>query len=136
MFKYVVAISLAISVVGCTEQKEETAETPKIEKKEDLVVVKDGLFTEYYPGKKQIKFQGQQDELKQRHGRWTFYSESGIELSITHYIHGVKHGHTIVKYPNGNMHYVGEYDNGKEIGKWQMYDEKGNVTITDYDALN
>ncbi|TXI87107.1 MAG: hypothetical protein E6Q37_02665 [Crocinitomicaceae bacterium] len=135
MFKYVVAISLAISVVGCTE-KEETAEKPKIEKKEDLVVVKNGLFTEYYPGKKQVKFQGQQDELKQRHGRWTFYSESGIELSITHYIHGVKHGHTIVKYPNGNMHYVGEYDNGKEIGKWQMYDEQGNVTVTDYDALN
>lgn len=135
MFKYVVAISLAISVVGCTE-KEETAEKPKIEKKEDLVVVKNGLFTEYYPGKKQVKFQGQQDELKQRHGRWTFYSESGIELSITHYIHGVMHGHTIVKYPNGNMHYVGEYDNGKEIGKWQMYDEQGNVTVTDYDALN
>jgi antitoxin component YwqK of YwqJK toxin-antitoxin module len=41
-----------------------------------------------------------------------------------------------VKYPNGNMHYVGEYDNGKEIGKWQMYDEQGNVTVTDYDALN
>jgi hypothetical protein len=31
-----------------------------------------------------------------------------------------------------NGHYIGEYDNGKEIGVWKMYDENGVKTETDY----
>lgn len=136
MFKYLVCISLSIVLFSCKEKEQETVETVKTEKPEDLVLVENGVFTEYYPGKKRIKFQGSQDDLQQRHGRWTFYSEAGIELSITYYEHGKKHGHTIVKYPNGNLHYVGEYDNDKEIGEWQVYDENGVKTVMDYNEIN
>lgn len=135
-FRILMGLLVAFSVFSCKNDEPVKVEKPKIEKPEDLVVIENGLYTEYYPGKKHIKFQGQQDELKQRHGRWTFYSESGLELSITHYMHGIKHGHTIVKYPNGSLHYVGEYDNGKEIGVWKMYDENGVKTETDYGKIN
>ena len=102
----------------------------KIDKKikiEKLVEVKDGVFTEWYPGKKQIKFQGGQDELGNRDGKWTFYAENGIELSFTLYDHGKKEGFSLVKYPNGRIHYRGEYQNDEMIGLWSTYDEKGNL---------
>ena len=102
----------------------------KIDKKikiEKLVEVKDGVFTEWYPGKKQIKFQWGQDELGNRDGKWTFYAENGIELSFTLYDHGKKEGFSLVKYPNGRIHYRGEYQNDEMIGLWSTYDEKGNL---------
>ena len=89
--------------------------------------VKDGVFTEWYPGKKQIKFQGGQDELGNRDGKWTFYAENGTELSFTLYDHGKKEGFSLVKYPNGRIHYRGEYQNDEMIGLWSTYDEKGNL---------
>lgn len=95
--------------------------------KENLVEVKDGVFTEWYPGKKQIKFQGGQDELGNRDGKWTFYAENGTELSFTLYDHGKKEGFSLVKYPNGRIHYRGEYQNDEMIGLWSTYDEKGNL---------
>jgi antitoxin component YwqK of YwqJK toxin-antitoxin module len=136
IFKIVLALLVAASFASCGGDESANVEKPKNEKPADLVVIENGLYTEYYPGKKHIKFQGQQDEFKQRHGRWTFYSESGLELSITHYMQGIKHGHSIVKDPNGNLNYIGEYDNGKEIGVWKMYDEKGVKTETDYSNIN
>ena len=102
----------------------------KIDKKikiEKLVEVKDGVFTEWYPGKKQIKFQGGQDDLGKRDGKWTFYAENGTELSFTLYNHGKKEGFSLVKYPNGRIHYRGEYQNDQMIGLWSTYDEKGNL---------
>jgi antitoxin component YwqK of YwqJK toxin-antitoxin module len=94
---------------------------------ENLVEVKDGVFTEWYPGKKQIKFQGGQDELGNRDGKWSFYAENGTELSFTLYDHGKKEGFSLVKYPNGRIHYRGEYQNDEMIGLWSTYDEKGNL---------
>ena len=95
--------------------------------KEKLVEVKDGVFTEWYPGKKRIKFQGGQDELGNRDGKWSFYAENGTELSFTLYNHGKKEGFSLVKYPNGRIHYRGEYQNDEMIGLWSTYDEKGNL---------
>jgi antitoxin component YwqK of YwqJK toxin-antitoxin module len=95
--------------------------------KEKLVEVKDGVFTEWYPGKKSIKYQGGQDELGNRDGKWTFYAENGTELSFTLYNHGKKEGFSLVKYPNGRIHYRGEYQNDKMIGLWSTYDEKGKL---------
>ena len=48
-----------------------------------MINKKDGVFTEWYPGKKSIKFQGGQDELGNRYGKWTFYAENCTELSFT-----------------------------------------------------
>lgn len=44
-----------------------------------------------------------------------------------------KEGFSLVKYPNGRIHYRGEYQNDKMIGLWSTYDEKGNlITEKDY----
>ena len=101
--------------------------------KKDLVEIKEGKFIEFYPDKKTVKFQGQQDKKGKRHGKWQYFSENGIELSMTMYQHGEKHGHSIVKYPNGNLHYSGEYKNGKKIGLWKTYSIQGElITEKDY----
>ena len=100
----------------------------KIVKKENLVEIKDGIYTEWYPGKKNKKFQGAQDEKSRRDGKWVFYSEKGNELSITFYTNGLKNGFTMVKYPSGRMHYRGEYRNDTIVGLWTTYDQNGKIT--------
>ena len=125
MKKIVFVFVTLFLIFGC-----ENTTDKKIDKKikiEKLVEVKDGVFTEWYPGKKQIKFQGGQDELGNRDGKWTFYAENGTELSFTLYDHGKKEGFSLVKYPNGRIHYRGEYQNDEMIGLWSTYDEKGNL---------
>ena len=113
---------IVFTLVGCGEDQKETK---KID--EELVVIKNNLYTEYYPGKKAVKYQGKQDADKKRDGKWTYYSESGLELSTTMYTHGLKDGLTLVKYPNGILHYTGEYRNDTMVGIWRTYDEKGNM---------
>ena len=124
MKKIVFLLATLFLISACENNPEKKNE--KISK-EKLVEVKDGVFTEWYPGKKQIKFQGGQDELGNRDGKWTFYAENGTELSFTLYDHGKKEGFSLVKYPNGRIHYRGEYQNDKMIGLWSTYDEKGNL---------
>lgn len=120
-------IGTCFILFSCSNESKEK-ENKKTEKQEELVVIKDGVFTEYYPGRKKIKFRGRQDDQAKRHGRWVFYGESGEELSVTHYEHGKREGHSIVKYPNGAIHYIGEYKNDEKIGLWRIYDENGKVT--------
>jgi antitoxin component YwqK of YwqJK toxin-antitoxin module len=125
MKKIVFVFVTLFLIFGC-----ENTTDKKIDKKikiENLVEVKDGVFTEWYPGKKSIKFQGGQDELGNRDGKWTFYAENGTELSFTLYNHGKKEGFSLVKYPNGRIHYRGEYQNDEMIGLWSTYDENGNL---------
>ena len=110
-------------LVSCKDKQ-----VDKIAKKENLVEIKDGIYTEWYPGKKNKKFQGAQDEKSRRDGKWVFYSEKGNELSITFYTNGLKNGFTMVKYPSGRMHYRGEYRNDTIVGLWTTYDENGKIT--------
>lgn len=93
----------------------------------DLIVDEHGEYIQYYPGKKQIKFYGKKDRQLRRHGKWTHYSESGQELSYTFYVNGKKHGFSMVKYPNGQVHYYGDYDNDVQVGIWKVYDENGKL---------
>ena len=113
-------------LVSCNDKQED--QSAVTEKKEDLVEIKNGIYTEWYPGKKNIKFQGAQDEKSQRNGKWVFYSESGNELSFTFYSRGLKDGFTVVKYPSGRIHYRGEYKNDTIVGLWTTYDENGKVS--------
>lgn len=94
---------------------------------ESLVEVKDGIYTEYYPGRKAIKYQGPQDENEMRDGRWFYYSEAGVELSMTEYKHGKKHGDSFVRYPNGAMRYYGHYTDDRQTGVWITYGADGKV---------
>lgn len=109
-------------MVGCTEK------TDKIPaQQEKLVEIKDGQYSEWYPGRKQLKFRGSLDSLQQRDGKWEFYSERGLVLSMTEYSHGKRNGFSIVKYPNGRIHYRGEYLNDEQVGRWTTYDTLGKV---------
>ncbi len=120
---FIGAFILLSFVVSCKEKQAD-----KIVEKENLVEIKNGIYTEWYPGKKNKKFQGAQDEKSRRDGKWVFYSEKGNELSITFYSNGLKNGFTMVKYPNGRMHYRGEYRNDTIVGLWTTYDQNGKIT--------
>ena len=112
------------------DQTEENRLLPK--NRQDLITIKNSQYIEYYPGKKQIKFQGNVDENQQRDGKWIFYGEDGAERSVTFYKNGKRNGHTIVKYPNGKLHYTGEYALDEKVGEWIVYDEKGQKTTKNY----
>jgi antitoxin component YwqK of YwqJK toxin-antitoxin module len=134
--KYLLFAILAIALLSCSEEEEiKEKPTVKIETRDDLIEIVDGVFTEYYPGtdKKKIKFQGPQDDEKRRHGIWHYYSLAGIQVSMTEYNHGLKNGVSIVKYENGAIRYTGEYSNNIQIGIWKTYDADGKInTEKDY----
>ncbi len=123
IFSYIIILSV---VFAC--QNDEDKSSSIIERKEDLVEIKNGIYTEWYPGKKSKKFEGAQDEKYRRNGKWVFFSEGGNELSITFYSNGLKDGFSLVKYPNGRMHYRGEYRNDTMVGVWTTYDTNGKIT--------
>jgi antitoxin component YwqK of YwqJK toxin-antitoxin module len=119
-------LTFSCLLFACQSNKKNPADTSI--KKENLVEFKNGIYTEWYPGKKNKKFEGPKDENYQRNGKWIFYSEKGDEQSITYYTNGLKDGFTMVKYPSGRMHYRGEYKNDKIVGLWSTYDESGKIT--------
>ena len=76
---------------------------PKTKPKEKLWELKDGVFTQWYPGKVRCVAMYQRDTLD---------------------------GHQIVMYPNGVNHYIGEWKMGKKDGTWQTFNRKGEPTST------
>ncbi len=109
-------------IVACKQE----VEPKKVElKTEQLIYNEAGMHTEYYPGKKQIKIQGELDSLERKQGRWVFYSEKGLELTTTTFKDGVREGFSLVKFPNGQVRYYGDYLNDKKSGVWKTYDSKG-----------
>jgi len=140
--KYIFFILLCIGLISCKSEETsstseestselelaDTTSTDPVIDKSELIDIDGDQFTEYYPGRKQVKFQGPQDENGQRHGKWLYYSETGLELSMTMYEHGNKEGHIMVKYPNGQMHYTGEFSNNVPVGQWKTYSIEGVLT--------
>ncbi len=120
------AVTLILASCQSNEKKEDTS------KSENLVEIKDGFYTEYYPGKKVIRIQGEQNEDGMRQGRWTFFNEQGKERSYTFFKDGKKNGFSYNSYPNGAPFYYGEYWNDQMVGVWKTYDEKGKFTEKDY----
>lgn len=110
-------------ITSCTS----SPEPKKEESRSDLVVIKNGVYTEFYPGKKAIKFRGPQNKAGQRNGRWYFYSKTGDEQSSTEYTDGKKNGFTFVRYPNGAMRYTGEYTKDIASGLWRFYKQDGTI---------
>jgi antitoxin component YwqK of YwqJK toxin-antitoxin module len=123
--KYLFALSFVVLLLSCNNKEEKI--DIKLPELENLKEYKNGIYTEYYPGRKKIKIRGAQDKNKVRDGRWVLLSETGNELSVTYFNKGKREGHSIVKYPNGRLHYVGEYKNNQMIGVWKFYDEKGKL---------
>lgn len=123
--KYLSVLFIVSILFSCSVDEE--PKKAKEETLEDLIEIKNGMYTEWYPGKKQIKYKGGQDEKQLRDGIWTFYLENGRENSVTMYSHGKKEGYTVVKHPNGAIHYRGEYKNDLPVGVWTTYNEKGEM---------
>lgn len=129
--KQIIALFMMALLVACATEVQKPKKAAV--KEEILVEIKNGVYTEWYPGKQQIKYKGGQDEENRRNGVWTFYSEDGKELSVTMYDHGLREGFTVVKYPNGALHYRGEYRKDKTVGVWTTYNEKGEfLSETDF----
>jgi len=127
----ILSVLLFVSLLFSCSTEETKKDDGKV-KEEVLVEIKDGKYTEWYPGKKQIKFKGGQDEQNRRNGRWVYYLENGQENSVTMYEHGLREGFTVVKYPNGALYYRGEYHKDKQVGVWSTYDETGKL-VTEKD---
>jgi antitoxin component YwqK of YwqJK toxin-antitoxin module len=135
---FIFALAFATSCDNDTQDgvTKEALELNEVVEPDELVQVNDGVYFEYYPNGKSIKFTGPQDENGKRNGKWSYYSEDGRELSMTMYKNGLKHGHSIVKYPDGTIHYYGEYADDKKIGVWKSYNERGKLeTEMDYDTI-
>ncbi|AEA42253.1 toxin-antitoxin system YwqK family antitoxin [Fluviicola taffensis] len=121
----IISVVLFLLTLGSCGDDQNTA---KKESASDLVDIKNGIYTEYYPGRKAVKFKGPQDDENLRNGRWFFYDEKGNELSMTEYVNGKKHGFIFVRYPNGSMRYTGEFNMDVESGVWKFYNEDGTIS--------
>jgi antitoxin component YwqK of YwqJK toxin-antitoxin module len=118
----------AICSCGEGEKKEEQ----KVEKeKRPLVVEEDGLYTEWYPGHKQIKIKGRKNPEGKKDGVWKMFTEDGYDLSIQTYKNGKRHGAVVVYHPNGALNYSGDYQDDERIGIWKFYNEAGELIKTE-----
>lgn len=118
---------LCLLIVAAACSSEPKKEEPKAPVKENLIEYKDGIYTEYYPGRKKVKIRGAQDENKVRDGKWVLLSDKGEEMSVTFFDKGKREGHAIIKHPNGAINYVGEYLHDEQVGIWKFYDETGKL---------
>ncbi len=132
--RYIIFPLLLALIFACSEEskKVEKDDTQIVEQERPLTSIdRNGKFTEWYPGHKQIKMEGRKDEEGRRQGIWKLYTQDGIELSITVYTDGLKDGHIIVRYPTGIVRYSGQYSMDERIGDWKFYDESGQLVKTE-----
>lgn len=125
--KYAILLFSLGLLLSCGEETPVKKEVELTQTREELIEIKNGIYTEWYQGRKKVKFQGPQDKGGKRHGIWYFYAENGVTISMTEYKHGLKNGLSIVKYPNGAIQYTGEYEDDQQVGEWKTYDMTGKV---------
>ena len=130
-------IALFIFVACKTETDKSKTEhkinvTTKNIKKSTTTVIennieKPGEFIEKYSNGN-IKTEGWFNQDTKRDNVWYSYYETGIKWSEQSFKNGLKEGHSIVYYPNGKIHYSGQYANDKKTGHWIFYNEQGEIT--------
>ena len=123
MKQLILFIGLTVGIMGCQTEEAKTEDTTP-EEEVSLIEINGDEYIEYYDGKKQVKVTGRLDENGERNGIWKFYTEEGIEMTVTEYKNGKKDGFNVVRYPNGSLNYRGEFRNDKAVGLWTIYDEK------------
>jgi len=74
----------------------------------------------------EVNFQGKFLNNK-RNGKWEAFFQNGNRWSENNYVEGVFHGPYLVWYENGQLRIKGQYDMGKKVGLWELYDESGKV---------
>jgi antitoxin component YwqK of YwqJK toxin-antitoxin module len=131
MVKHIIYLSFTLIVFSCSDEKKKMDEglaTDQFEAKLPLIVEdENGRFTEWYPGREQIKMQGTKDKEGRKVGIWKFYTKQGVEQSITEYKKGKKDGITIVRHPNGTIYYKGQYVLDEPVGVWKFYNDQGQL---------
>ena len=132
MFNKLIYLSLVLLMFSCSEdEKKETNDSVDAEqfKAELPLVVEDenGRYTEWYPGREQVKMKGTKDDQGRKVGIWKLYTQRGVEQSITEYKEGKKDGIIIVRHPTGAIYYKGKYEMDEPVGVWKFYDEKGQL---------
>ncbi|NRA10647.1 MAG: hypothetical protein HRT57_01675 [Crocinitomicaceae bacterium] len=110
--------------------EEEAAKPAKRELKDDLpknqlVVITNGIHTEYYPEGKKIKLKGLVDNDNKRQGVWDYFAKNGIQLSMMEYRDGLKQGVFFQRYKTGVIRRTGNYKQDQQVGEWVQYDENG-----------
>ena len=126
MTKIIVYFTCVFALISCTESNDTNEYKGLVEKviEEEVLYDTTGFeYNEWYPGKKQLRQEGSYDVNYLRHGKWVYYSNEGIELSMTTYTHGLKQGFSIVRHENG--YYRGEYDKDTMVGLWTYFDNNG-----------
>lgn len=119
-------------MMACTEKVEVTEETYADGKPKRVVTyeVEGGKKNrvreiQYYPaGHKKIE--GEYEENK-RHGTWKAWHENGALWSVGKYDNGIRNGEATVYHSNEQVHIKGNYRNDSPYGKWQWYDEGGQL---------
>jgi antitoxin component YwqK of YwqJK toxin-antitoxin module len=119
--------SLVLFFTSCDGNDKSTDDSNDKTEYRPLIEVIDGVYTEWYPGHKQIKIRGRQNDDGTRQGVWKSYSEAGYEASVVYYVNGKKDGYTVVYHPNGAIHFRGEYRLDEKVGLWSFYDENGEL---------
>ena len=130
MKTYFFIVLLLLGWVSCSSEEKPKRPTPLKSEFRPLVVDENGRYIKWYPGHKQMEISGRKNKEGKRVGVWKYFSENGVELSIVIYKDGKKNGHTVVKYPNGVIHYTGEYLDDEPVGVWKFYNEEGELTET------
>jgi len=85
-----------------------------------------GESIEYYPNGA-VKMKGNLDADGNRNGLWVSYYDNGTKWSESYYANGKRAGHSLTFFPNGQVRYIGEYQNDEKTGTWKFYDEEGNL---------
>ena len=122
-------ICLLFLAVSCSNEPKK--EQPKKVETENLIEYKDGIYTEYYPGRKKIKIQGARDKKKVRDGKWVLLSDKGEQMSVTFFEKGKRTGIAFVKHPNGTINYTGEYKDDQQVGIWKFHNDQGKLIKTE-----
>lgn len=144
--KYYLILGIFGLLISCSEEvtTDEKVETKQEEIKNvvnpNLPAVDSSLanqmYKDYYPGTKQIKFEGFYDADVKRHGIWKMYNQEGNLASMTEYVHGIREGVSIVYYPSGQVNYRGSYKNDKPTGVWKTFDPKTGKVASEKDYGN
>ena len=121
--KYLLTALLAlctISLWSCADSQQKESETQP--KPQDLVEIKDGHYKEWYPSKKQVKYEGMLNKNGDREGKWNFYTEKGNLRSFTFYnAHKKKwiFSRKILQWENSLLWRISRRPNGRGVGYLQ-----------------
>lgn len=136
-FLYILPLFLIVSCSGAEEDNldleseiedyQENVTTPDTAVTPAENINQPGNYQEFHPNGA-LKIEGLNNMYGNREGLWAAFYEDGTKWSENFYSNGVKSGHSITFFPNGNVRYVGEYRNDERIGVWKFYDEEGNIT--------